>query len=101
MLNMAELVGTKVTVEALFREKLSTDWNFKFKILLGDVFVNGTYYRDHTFVKFSSRWDIAKTGDTIRFTAVVTSYMHKGKQKFGFRRVRNLEVFSGFAMGSQ
>lgn len=95
-MDMSEHVGKTVKVECLLREKLDTHYRFKYKMLLGDLFIEGIYWRDHTFVKYSKRWEKAKPGDTVQFTARVEPYRHDGRIKYGLRHVRNLKVFRAF-----
>lgn len=82
----------KVQCKAYVDKLLETRRSFKYKILLRDVFVEDTYFRDHTFVKISKHWAHIREGDYVKFTAKESIYYHKGKKKKGFRHIRNVQI---------
>ena len=86
-----KLLDTKVKCEAVIADISKTQTGLQ-RVLLNDVFVNGTYLRDHTFMKHSKRWKSCKIGDTVTFTAELRNYVHKGVEKLGLGSSRFIVV---------
>lgn len=80
-----------VICKAYVSERLETRYDFKYKILLKEVFVYGKFFRNHTFVKSSKHWVDVKVGDFVTFSAKVSIYFHRGKRKKGLRHIRNIQ----------
>ena len=62
-------------------------------ITLVDVYINGVFFRDHSFIKNTKRLKYFREYDKISFTALVNLYPnpHTNKMdKVGFKHIRNV-----------
>ena len=57
VVDFSELVGSSVEVTATVEAMVVLSHSNSEGILLYDVYVNGSYFRDHTFVKKTKRFE--------------------------------------------
>jgi len=76
---------------------LLVDRNNIERLVLGDVYVNGSYFRDHCHVKVTKRTKNLKVGDNISAYAEVYEYIDVDTNKLdkkGVRSFRSVKVIS-------
>ncbi len=95
MVDFKSLVGSSVqataTVEAIVMSRHSNSE----LVLLYDVYVNGSYFRDHVFVKKTKRLSVLKTGYKFCANATLIDYhcSTSGKlDKLGLRSFRSVYI---------
>ena len=84
-------VQVDATVEAIV---VSRQLNSEM-VLLNDIYVNGSYFRDHTFVKKTKRLSILHVGDKFSANATLIDYhcSTSGKlDKLGLKSFRSIYI---------
>lgn len=87
------LVDSKVQVAAKVQNIINSDRNGVTRIVLCDVYVNGSYFRDHTWIKSTKRLDKLSAGDKFTATAILHKYPSvNNSDKFGLKTIRSVKV---------
>lgn len=97
------VVGSRVSVVAkvtkVFIDKLKVE-----RVVLEDIYINGEYFKDHSWIKMSKRLENAqtskkprkvKTGDIISATAEISEYLNgscTADRKLGLKTFRHVVV---------
>ena len=94
---MKEYVGKRVKIIAKVHGIIYRDKNGVGRLILEDIIVNGTYEKDHGWVKLTKSFTNAGivTGDIFTATALVYEYMDINditKTKLGFKTIRAVKV---------
>ena len=85
--------GQKVTISAQYsgcRVDHKTGLEY---LVFEDVWVDGTFFRNHSWIKQSSRLKNLKTGERYSFTAIVRNYLDADdvtRGKIGFGHIRSV-----------
>ncbi len=92
---LVDLVGNSVQVRAMV-EKIAVSRHSNSEVLLlKDIYVNGSYFRDHTFTKRTKRLNKLEEGDTFTATATLIEYhcSTSGKlDKLGLKSFRSVNI---------
>ena len=82
----------KVIVEANIKNFHLSKNNIEM-VTLEDVYINGSNFRDHSFVKKTKQFNDVATHDRVSFTALVKLYPDPNTNKVnkvGLRHIRNI-----------
>ena len=93
MIDFKELVGSRVGVVARVVRINRNDRVMVDYVLIKAVYVNGKFFRDHNFIKYSRRLKGIKKGDIISFTSKLEEYIDSEnitKKKIGFKSIRSV-----------
>ena len=95
VVDLDELVGSSVKVTAIVETIVMSKHSNSELVLLYDVYVNGSYFRDHTFVKKTKRLSVLNTGDKFGANATLIDYhcSTSGKlDKLGLKSFRSVYI---------
>ena len=93
MVEFKDLVGEKVSMTAKVARINRSNHMVDDYMLLHNVYVNGQYFRDHSFVKLKRRLSVLKYGDLFAATAEMYEYIDFDdleKKKIGLRNFRSI-----------
>ena len=88
-----DLIDKKVNVRATVT-KVTHDYTSTDRLLLEDVYVNDSYFRDHVWVKATKRFSKLTVGDSFTSTAMLKTYISVDGQKIGLEEFRSITVSS-------
>ncbi len=94
-MDFSELVGSSVEVTATVEAIVMSRHSNSELVLLYDVYVNGSFFRDHTFVKKTKRLSVLNTGDKFGANATLIDYhcSSSGKlDKLGLKSFRSVYI---------
>ena len=94
-MDFIELVGSSVEVTATVEAIVMSKQANRELVLLYDVYVNGSYFRDHTFIKKTKRLSALNTGDKFGGKATLIDYhcSSSGKlDKLGLKSFRSVYI---------
>ena len=95
MIDFKALVGTSVQVEFTVEKIVVSGHSGDEMILVNDVYVNGEFFRDHSWIKMTKRLSVVSAGDKVSSTAILMDYFDTNtnkKYKVGFRSFRNVKI---------
>ncbi len=94
-MDFSELVGSSVEVTATVEAIVMSKHTNSELVLLYGVYVNGSFFRDHTFVKKTKRLSVLNTGDKFGANATLIDYhcSSSGKlDKLGLKSFRSVYI---------
>ncbi len=94
-MDFSELVGSSVEVTATVEAIVMSRHTNSELVLLYEVYVNGSFFRDHTFVKKTKRLSVLNTGDKFGANATLIDYhcSSSGKlDKLGLKSFRSVYI---------
>ena len=95
VVDLDELVGNSVQITAIVEAIVMSRHTNSELVLLYDVYVNGSYFRDHAFVKKTKRLSVLNTGDKFGAKATLIDYhcSNSGKlDKLGLKSFRSVYI---------
>ena len=87
------IAGQKVSVSAQYSGYRVDHKTGLTHLIFEAVWVDGTFFRDHTWIRKSSRLKNLEIGKRYRFAAIVSCYLDAGdvtREKIGFRHIRSV-----------
>ena len=95
VVDLDELVGNSVQVTAIVEKIVLSRHSNSEMILLSDVYVNNSYFKDHSWVKRTKRLSVLSDGDKISANATLVNYhcSNSGKRdKLGLKSFRSVYI---------
>ncbi len=96
-MDFKSLVNQRVEISARVQSIGTTSSSNVDMVVLGKVYINGVFFRDHSYIKMTKRLKDIRVGDNITATAKLIEYISvdtNKKDKLGFRTLRNVQVIT-------
>ena len=93
--NFNNLFGERVHITAIVDKFIYNSQIDLKQIILGDIYINGHYFRDHLYITMNKRFNDLKEGSRIKATAFLKYYYDVDTNKLdkiGFERIRNVRL---------
>ena len=95
MVDFNDLFGEQVHIEATIDRFIYNRQIDLKQVILGNIYINGHYFRDHLYITMNKRFNDAKEGSRIKATAFLKYYydVETNKlSKIGFERIRSVRL---------
>jgi len=87
IMTTGDIVDLRGRVTKIFLDRNGTE-----RVVLGDVYINDQYHRDHSFIQLTKRLQGIQVGDTLTARATINLYIDPNTNKatkIGFRSLRD------------